>query len=352
MAGSWDIASLPIRPGLYINFVKSAVSQIIGGARGIVAIPLKNYEATAAAKTFYTIKDEQEAVDLFGAENISSIKLILKAKPKEVLVYTLPEIDGNTVTEEAAYTEAHNAFEARIFNVFVYDGEISTTEQDAGLAWMQRNKEEGKHFMVVFGGTAEDDADPTVGDARSTRLKDDYSVNLIVGGELDGVTYSSGEYAPYIAGLIAGTAINRSVTYTQVPLDDVNKRLRNSEINTALENGSLLLIHDGEKVKIEQGICTSGAKIRNIRARQEIATDIAKTAADNYIGKLDNNSDGHAALIVFVSAYLEKLEDNNVLLEPNVMLDPINASTEDKVFILISYIEVDSMERIFLSISI
>jgi hypothetical protein len=352
MAGSWDPTALPIRPGLYLNFVQAAIAQITGGARGIVAIPLKTYDGTAEVKKFYTVEKEQEAIDLFGADNIQSIKLALRGGAKEVLVYTMPVIDGVDITEEEAYTEARNEFEARIFNVFVYDGEISATEQDAGLAWCKRNKDEGKHFMVVFGGTVEDDTDPEIGDARSTRLKDDYSVNLIVGGELSGASYSSGEYAPYIAGLIAGTAINRSITYTQVPLEDVNKRLRNSEIEAALEAGSLVLVHDGEKVKVEQGLCTSGAKIRSIRARQAIATDITKTAADNYIGKLNNNADGQATLISAILAYLENLEVNNVLMEPSVVLDPQRESKGDTVFLLIEYTEVDSMERVFLTINI
>lgn len=352
MAGSWDATALPTRPGLYLNFIKAAIAQITGGARGVVAIPLKEYSITAEPKQFYTVENEQEAIDLFGVGNITSIKLALRGGAKEVLVYTMPEIDGTTVTEEEAYTEARDSFEAYVFNVFVYDGEISDTEQDAGLAWCQRNKEEGKHFMVVFGGTAEDDADPTVGDARSTRLKDDYSVNLIVGGELSGAAYSSGEYAPYMAGLIAGTPINRSITYTQVPLEDVNKRLRNSEINAALESGSLVLVHDGEKVKIEQGLCTSGEKIRNVRARQAVATDVTKTASDNYIGKLNNNPDGQATLIAAITAYLEKLENENVLMEPKVTLDPNRESVGDKVFLNIKYTEVDSMERIFLTINI
>ena len=352
MAGSWDPTALPIRPGLYINFVQAAIAQITGGARGIVAVPLKTYGVTADPKTFYTIEKEQEAIDLFGKANIQSITLALRGGAKEVLVYTMPTIDGELVTEEEAYSEARDAFEAYIFNVFVYDGEVSATEQDSGLAWCKRNKDEGKHFMIVFGGTADDDADPEVGDARSTRLEDDYSVNLIVGGELSGQEFSSGEYAPYIAGLIAGTPINASITYAKVPLDDVNKRLRNAEIKTALTAGSLVLVHDGEKVKVEQGLCTSKEKIRNVRARQAIATDIAKTAADHYIGKLNNNPDGQATLISAILAYLENLEVNNVLMEPSVVLDPQRESKGDTVFLLIEYTEVDSMERVFLTINI
>ena len=132
----------------------------------------------------------------------------------------------------------------------------------------------------------------------------------------------------------------------------MTKRLRNSEIVTALGAGSLVLVNDGEKVKIEQGLTTAKKKIRAIRARQAVATDIEKTARDNYIGKLDNNADGQAALISAIKLYLETFEDNNVLTSPVVALDAQNPSTGDTVFLVIGYLEVDSMERIFLTINV
>lgn len=344
----WDPAALPIRPGLYINFKEAAVAQITGGARGIVAIPLKTYTGgTAVAKTFYTVENEADATTLFGSANIQSIKFALQGGAQQVLVYTMP-----ASPLAADYVDMRNAFEARPFNVFVFDAENDATEQDNTVAWVVQNREDKKHFMFVAGGSAADDLDPTLGNARTTGFNDDYVVNLISGVTINDTDYSSAEYAPYIAGLIAGTAINRSITYTQVAVDDVTKRLRNSEIVTALQAGSLVLVHDGEKVKVEQGLTSSKKKIRSIRARQAVATDIEKTARDNYIGKLDNNEDGQMALINAIKAYLEELEVNNVLTDIVVTLDPQRPSVGDSVFLAVSYREIDSMERIFLTINV
>lgn len=343
----WDATALPVRPGLYINFKEAAVAQITGGARGVVAIPLKTFAGTAVAKSFYTVENEASAVELFGAANIQSIKFALQGGAKEVLVYTMP-----ASPLAADYVDMREAFEARPFNVFVFDAEHDATEQDNTAAWVAQNREDKKHFMFVAGGSAADDLDPAIGNARTIGFNDDYIVNLIVGETINGVDYSSAAYAPFIAGLIAGTPVNRSITYTQVAVDDVTKRLRNSEIVTALQAGSLVLVHDGEKVKVEQGLTSSKKKIRNIRARQAVATDVEKTARDNYIGKLDNNEDGQMALINAIKAYLETLETNNVLADISVGLDPQNASVGDSVFLAISYREVDSMERIFLTINV
>lgn len=343
----WDTTAEPIRPGLYINFVKAAVAQIGGGARGIVAIPLSNYNGDAEVGKFYTIENEQEAVELFGIDNIQSIKFALQGGAKEVLVYTAP---SEILAED--YIAIRDAFEARQFNVFVYDGEVLEEEQANTLTWLERCRKEKKHFFFVTGGTSADDQDIELGNARSTILADDYVVNLVSGVEIGDNEYSSGEYAAYIAGLVAGTPINKSITYTQVRVNDVTKRLKNSEIVSALESGSLVLVHDGEKVKVEQGLCTSGDKIRKVSGRQAISTDIEKTAKDNYIGKLDNNEAGQMTLISAIKSYLERLENENVLMEPVVELDPNRKSEGDKVYLHIAYTEVDSMERIFLTINV
>lgn len=347
MGGTWDTISLPVRPGLYINFVEAAAAQIKGGARGTVALPLFQY-GTATAEKFYTIEKENEALDLFGVANILPIRFILQGGAKEVLVYTVP----NMSTETETYAALRDAFEPRNFNVFVYPVEVSADEQDNTLSWCQRNREEGKHFITVFGGTENEDLDPVEGNARTTRLADDYAVNLITGVNINGNEYSSAQFAPYIAGLIAGTPINKSITYAQIRATDVSKRLKNSEIRTSLEKGSLVLVHDGEKVKLEQGLVTSKNKVRTMRARQAVATDIPKAAADYYIGKLDNNADGQAALISAIKAYLERLEVNNVLTNIAVGLDPDRPSEGDRVFLQISFTEIDSMERIFLTIKV
>ena len=347
MAGSWDPTALSPVPGIYINFKEAAAAQINGGARGTVAIPLLSYANTATAKTIYTVENEKDATDLFGIDSVESILLALQGGAREVVVYTMP-----ATPVEQDYVDMRAAFDTREFNVFVFDGEYDVDQQADVKSWVARNRDEGKYFIAVIGGDDATDADPAAGNARTTLNSDDYIVNLTVGGRVGNNEYTSAEYAPFIAGLIAGTPINRSTTFAPVPLEDVNKRMSNGQIRTAIEAGSLILVNDGVKVKVMSGVTTSGKKIRSIRARQAIATDITRTATDNYIGKLNNNADGQATLIVAIKAYLETLEADGVLSAPVVTLDPTRPSVGDSVFLNISYVETDSIERIFLTINI
>lgn len=353
MGGKWDETSLPIVPNLYINFRDAALANITGGARGIVGLPIFTYTGgNASAGKFYTVEDVDGANELVGAVNATPIKRVLEGGAAQVLVYAVPTGDS------VAYDDIRSAFEAEEFNVFVYPTAVAPLEQTATKTWVARNRDEGKHFMYVAGGTKVEDADPTKGNARSVLLKDGYIVNLITGAVLaDGSEVQSADYAAYIAGLIAGTQINQSITYKELPLADVTKRLKNSEVITALTSGSLVIIKDGNRVIIQQGITTDSdatarGKIRSTRSKQAVATDIPAAARANYIGKVDNNPAGQAALISAIKRYLDELENNNVLMTPVVALDAKRPSVGDSVFVGVGYTEVDSMERIFLTITV
>ncbi|MDP5273547.1 phage tail sheath subtilisin-like domain-containing protein [Chengkuizengella axinellae] len=346
--GSWDPITDKVRPGVYINFVDAATETIRGGDTGSVALAVKSYSGTATEKTFYSLEGTDaisNAIELFGEGNIKPIQRALKGGAKEVLVYTMP-----TLIDTAAYDAMYGALDTRSFNVFAFGGEFAD-EEGSLKTWVQRNRQEGKHFMVVTGSTESIDQEPANGNARSGDLEDDYIVNLIVGGIEEGENISSANEAAYLAGIIAATPINKSITYKKLDLEDVNKRLTNAEIKTALEAGSLVLVHDGEQVVIERGITTSGSKIRKERARQAIQTTLQQNISKMFIGKIDNNVDGQKALISAVKAYFETLANSNVITSNfSVDLSQDFESKGDQVYLDCYVTEVDSMEEIYFSI--
>lgn len=355
--GTWIASSLPVRPGLYMNFVDAALAAIEGGARGIVAIPIFTYTGgTATSGKVYTIETEPDGIDLVGQSNATPITRALESGAAQVLVYAVPAL---VAPEEATvqYTKLRDAYALQDFNVFVYPTVIPALEQTNTKAWVANCRDEGKHFIYVAGGDATEDVDIEAGNARSVALKDEYIVNLVTGVVLlDGTEVQSADFAPYIAGLIAGTPINKAITYAELPVADVTLRLKNSQITNALTSGSLVIVKDGNKVRVEQGITTDSdaqkrGKIRITRGKQAVATDLPAAARDNYIGKVDNEPNGQAALIAAFKAYLETLENERVLLNPEVTLDSRFKSEGDKVFVAVSYTEVDSMERIFMTIT-
>src|SRR5690606_35971233 len=100
------------------------------------------------------------------------------------------------------YLNALDAFEGVVFNVLTLDDVSNEALQASIKAWVERVREEGKKILAVMGGSADDDKDPAVGNARSREFNHEAVINVIVGGVLNGVSYSSAEIAPYVASLI------------------------------------------------------------------------------------------------------------------------------------------------------
>lgn len=342
----WDPTGLPKRPGLYINF-KKAAQAIAGGLRGTVGMPVYKFDGKLEDGKFEYIETEGDAIEYLGEDNVGPVLLALQGGAKNVLVYGAKTEDE----AEVDFASIRDVFESRDFNVFTWGRAVGDEVDTDTKAWVERNGKDKKHFMYVTGGTDEEDASEELSNARSALLSQDTVVNLTKGGSLGERSYTSGEFTPYIAGLIAGTPLNESITYRQVALSDVNYRMKNKEVEDALEAGSLVLVHDGEKVKVEQGITTSGDKIRKVAARLAIATDVEKTARNHWIGRITNNDAGRATIIAGIKTYLETLEAAEVLTDIEVVESLRFKSEDDKFFVDIAYTELDSMERIFLTIS-
>lgn len=345
---AWTPTSLPKRTGVYTRFEDRAERTPQGGPRGTVAIPLKSADGEADSEKFYEVERVTEARELFGDDNVQSIEFAFLHGANKVLAYDLGETpDYDKYLEELLTRE---------FNVLVLDNETDPQEQEKVITWLETARSEDKHVFAVFGGPASDDEDPELGNTRSATLEDDYAVNLINGVVRGDDEYSSGQFASAVAGLIAGNPLNETVTYKTVFADDVTKRLRNSQFETAIGAGSLALFNSGDQVKVEKGITTTGANIRSIQTRHTILNDVPRFLKTEVIAQIDNSEDGRDAVISLIKRYMETLENENIISsdegeEFDVYVDPDNPPSEDAAFFVIEYTDQFSMERVFLTVA-
>lgn len=257
------------------------------------------------------------------------------------------------------YIDAMAAFETRTFDTFTLDGMADPSLQTSVKSWVERLRNEGKGIIAYLGGTANDDKDITVANARSESFNYEGVVNVGVSAVLDGTTYSSAQVACYVAGLAAGQALSESLTYAVTPFDDVQPRLTNNQVISAIQSGTLVLVHDGEKVKIEKGINTltslresqnnAWKKIKCIRIMDAINTDTSKTANDSYVGKILNNEDGQVALLSAIKKYFETIAGTLIDTDFTVAIDKekqANAEGDEFYWYWDARV-LDSMERIF-----
>lgn len=266
------------------------------------------------------------------------------------------------------YISALDAFEPVLINVLVLDGVSDSSIQASVKSWVTRVRDSGKEVMYVMGGSADDDKDPAIGNARSVGANNKAVVNVIVGTKNATRSFSSAETACQVAGLIAGTPINKSTTYKQLEdVSDVTVLLSDTQIKQALKSGSFILTRDTNpetyaiSIKVEQGINTltvygeneskKFSKIKCIRTLDTIDYDTGYLAATSVIGELDNDDDGRATLISLFKKYLETLADSKAISSDFLTeVDAAFVSEGDVVYLNTQALTVDKIEKIFNSI--
>lgn len=136
-------------------------------------------------------------------------------------------------------------------------------------------------------------------------------------------TYTAGQYASRIAGILAGIPMGMSATYAPLPeLTAVTPRSE-TEQTQAVNEGKLILIHDGVKAKIARGVNSlttvpeegkaDWSKIKVAEGMNLITYYLRTTIQDTYVGQYPNTYDNKCILLTAVTEYLAYLEGQGVL---------------------------------------
>lgn len=165
--------------------------------------------------------------------------------------------------------------------------------------------------------------------------------------------------AARIAGMIASVASNASLTHQIVSgYASLAESLTNTQIEKALKKGCIVLTENANsQVWIEQGIntlVTPGAdqdegfkKIRRVKTRFELMQRIDDTL-EVLIGKVNNDTDGRAALIASAQAVIDIMVSEKKLLGGTFSEDSTQVSEGDYAYFVISVDDIDSIEKVYL----
>lgn len=289
-------------PNIQIIFKTLGISAIKRGERGIVALVLKD---TVPSTNPIVMNSVNDIPDTLSADNKEQIQLAFMGyvnPPKKVIAYVLP-------TEATDYTEAQNYLETIKFD-YVVVPDIAAADTTNFATWVKSCRDtKDLKFKAVLPHTAADHEG-------------------IINFDTDDIktaskTYDAAHYCSRIAGIHAGTPLYMSATFAPLPeVLDVPHHTKD-EFDTMIDAGKLVLMNDGEKVKIARAVnslVTTTAdkgedfkKIKIVDIMDQIHDDIKTTANDNYIGKYANNYDNKCILITAINAYLEELENENLL---------------------------------------
>ncbi|MDR3148633.1 MAG: phage tail sheath subtilisin-like domain-containing protein, partial [Oscillospiraceae bacterium] len=208
--------------------------------------------------------------------------------------------------DTAAYSAALDILEAYRWNVLSIDTNDVPT-QLLMQQYLDRIYQDGKFVMGVVGEPA--------GVTFETRLQhasafNDYKVVYVGNGFIDasGASYDGYLAAARIAGLIAGTPSNESITRLAISgAVSLTEPLTNNQYERAIKGGMLTFsVSAANTVWVEQGINTlvlpgttedeGWKKIKRVKVRFEIMQRINDTV-DPLVGRINNDPDGRMNII-------------------------------------------------------
>lgn len=135
--------------------------------------------------------------------------------------------------------------------------------------------------------------------------------------------YTAAEFASRLAGILAGIPMGMSCTYASLPeVTGVTARSE-QEQTSAINNGNLILIHDGQVAKIARGVNSlttipvdgnpDWSKIKVVEGMDLITYYLRTTIQNEYLGRYPNTYDNKCLLIAAILEYLKYLEGAGVL---------------------------------------
>ena len=284
-------------PKILIEFKTLAETLITRSERGIVAVILKDNSNTALTHTYGS--ESEITKSHYTAANLNLLSLAFLGTPAKVIV----ERVGTDGTIDEALERLKNKKWSYLAVPGIVDEELDTV---VNFIKEQRSTYH-KSFKAILPNVAAD----------NEGIINFATDNIKAGGK----TYTTAEFSMRIAGILAGLPLNRSATYYTLP--EVESIQESETPDTDVDNGKLILINDGTKIKIARGVNsltstteTKGddfKKIKIVEAVDMIRDDIRTTFEDDFVGKVENSYDNKIIFIAAINKYFTDLASNGVL---------------------------------------
>lgn len=350
-------------PSVNIVFKQEGMTAIERGERGIVALVLKDSKALGG-HTVYDITDCPQELSEANRKYVIDALIGNTNAPLRVELFVLGS--------EGEVTEALEYFENTKFD-YICSPYFTTQENTEVSTWIKALRDnEGVMVKAVLANTEADH---------------EGIINFATGNIVtEHKTYTTVEFTPRIAGLIAGTSLKIATTYANIPeIVSVPYEKKNTTAEKIGE-GKLVIFKQSGEYRIARGVnsltTTSEVKgeafqkIKLVDIMDLMTNDIRQTCHKSYIGKYANSYDNKCILMTAIEGYLDQLvldgliERDSIKVEIDIEAQKaylkslgINISemreqeikeynTRDKVFLSIKCKILDAIEEINLVFSI
>lgn len=294
-------------PSINIAFIEKAESVIQRGERGVLGMLLVD---TVDAPQTFTVYTAADIPSTLSANNQLQLNFALRGYvtgPKKILVYVTPAAvnEGDVLN----YADGLAYFATTKINYFCAPTCYTDGMTSEIVTWV-RSQRDTYHmtYKAVLPNAAADH---------------EGIINVTTGFTVGSTEYTAEQVCSRIAGIICGTPLTMSCTYAPITEATDCTRMIPADLDDAVDDGELVLMWDGEKVKICRGVTSFTTKVANkgdsfkkiklVEAMDMIRQDITMTAQDTYIGKYANTYDNKCLLIAAINAYFATLQRDSVL---------------------------------------
>ena len=311
--------------------------------------------------TFSNTENSVDALmEAFGTKG-SDYFTLTKVKDSEEKLASVDqaEITGGTdpTVNNGAYSKAYETLEAYRWNVLSIDTE-DTAVQALMQLFLNRIYQGGKFTMGVIG-------EPTTVDFE-TRLQhasayNDYQIVYVGNGftDISGNVYEGWRAAARIAGLIAGTPSNESITRAAITgAVECTELLTNNQHERAIKAGALMFsVSAANTVWVEQGINTlvlptakedeGWKKIKRVKVRFELFQRLNDTV-EPLIGRINNDPDGRMTVVQVSNGVCQTMvAERKLLAGAHVENDSDNKPEGDSAWFVVYADDIDALEKMY-----
>jgi len=290
-------------PKINIEFNSLAVSAIERSMRGVVALILKDDTNDFKTKGYTGIEQIEE--EDWTPENLDIIQKTFLGSPQLVFIERLSE---GLEEGETSYNDALKRLKNKKFNYLAVPQIDENGDTSIISTWIQRQRDNNKKTFKAVLPHADADHEGII--------------NFTTTGiTVDDKEYTTAEYTGRVAGALAALPFTRSATYLQ--FNEIDSIDEHENPNEAIDNGELILINDGENIKIGREVNSlteiTGNKtedyqsIRVVEIMDLIKDDIRNVFENEYVGKVNNIYDNQVLFFRSVNAYFAGLAGDEIL---------------------------------------
>ena len=350
-------------PSVNIVFKQEGMTAIQRGERGIVALVLRDSKALGK----HTIHDISDCPAELSEENRMYVLDALKGNTNAPL-----RVELFVLNSEEEIEKALNHFEDTQFD-YICSPYFTSQENTEVSTWIKSLRDNDGVMAKAILGNMKADHEGII----------NFTTDNIV---TKNKTYSTVEFTPRIAGLIAGTSLRIATTYAN--LSDVIEvpYISKADATEKVGKGEFIIFKQSGEYRIARGINSlttvseakgeAFQKVKLVDVMDLMTNDIRKTCHKNYIGKYANSYDNKCILMTAIEGYLDQLVMDGLLEKGTIKVEidmeaqktylksiGINISemteqeikeynTRDKVFIAIKCKILDAIEEINLRVFI